>query len=65
MNNILNAAEVSRDFFNGKISYWTVLQMAKTGALPCFRNGKRYLFDRSALDQWKTGELARPFWSKA
>lgn len=52
MKKILSAKEVSEQFFNGHVSYWKLLQMAKTGEIPAFRAGNRYLFNIDSLDQW-------------
>jgi len=61
----LTAQEVSDNFFNGSVSYWTVLQWAKSGALPSIRNGKRYIFDLQALEAWTADMAQRPYWDNA
>lgn len=61
---LLTAQEVSEQFFGGKISYWSVLKMAKSGSLPCFKRGNRYLFDLDRLTEWKTELNARPYWQQ-
>lgn len=35
-----------------KVSYWTVLEKAKKGAIPCVRVGNRVLFSQEGLDNW-------------
>lgn len=49
----LTAKEVSDIFFSGEISYWTVLTMAKSGELPCFKIGAKYLFNQESLANWQ------------
>lgn len=65
MTTFLDAKEVSRQFFNGKISYWTILKMAKCGDIPCIRSGRRYLFDLASLEQWKKALEEKPYWANA
>ena len=62
MNRYMTAKEVARDFFEGRLSYWTVLKRARAGILPCIRDGGRYLFLRSALEVWESQALQRPNW---
>ena len=47
---VMTAQEVSKLYFGGKMSYWTVLEQAKTGVLPHRRIGGKYFFHRAALD---------------
>ena len=35
-----------------KISYYTALQKAKQGEIPCIRIGSRVLFSQEGLDTW-------------
>lgn len=35
-----------------KISYYTALQKAKQGEIPCIRIGSRVLFSQEGLDAW-------------
>ena len=49
----LTAKEVSEIFFSGEVSYWTVLSMAKSGELPCFKIGAKYLSNRESLSNWQ------------
>lgn len=35
-----------------KISYYTALQKAKRGEIPCVRIGSRVLFSQEGLDTW-------------
>ena len=62
MNRYMTAKEVAQEFFEGKLSYWTVLKRARAGILPCIRDGGRYLFLRSALEDWESQALQRPNW---
>ena len=48
---VMTAHEVSELYFRGRMSYWTVLEQAKTGSLPYRRIGGKYFFHRAALDQ--------------
>ena len=61
-NDYMTAKEVARKFFDGKLSYWTVLKRARAGILPCIRDGGRYLFKQSILEEWETSALQRPNW---
>lgn len=61
-NDYMTAEEVARNFFDGKLSYWTVLKRARAGILPCIRDGGRYLFKRSVLEAWEKAALSRPTW---
>lgn len=62
MNRYMTASEVARTFFEGKLSYWTVLKRARAGILPCIKDGGRYLFLRSALEEWEAKAMQRPNW---
>ena len=35
-----------------KISYWTLLNQAKKGLIPCVRVGRRVLFSQEGLNAW-------------
>lgn len=39
-------------YLGGKLSYWTLLELAKTGELPHIRIGRRIFFRRQAIDEW-------------
>jgi len=62
MPNFWDAKEVAKEFFNGKQSYWTILQMAKSGELPHIKMGNRYLFDPDTLALWKQQRQELPYW---
>ena len=62
MNRYLSAEEVAKEFFEGKLSYWTILKRARAGILPCIKDGGRYLFLRSALEEWEIKAIQRPNW---
>ena len=62
MSRYMSAKEVAQEFFEGRFSYWTVLKRAKSGVLPCIKDGGRYLFLRSALEEWESKALHRPTW---
>ena len=51
MNEVLNAREVSKEFFGGRISYGNILKRAKTGEIPCVKIGSQYFFHRSRLER--------------
>lgn len=63
-NNFLTAQEVAQLFFEGKVPYQRVLAMARKGDIPCRKIGRRYLFDREALDVWRHRNLSRPAFSR-
>ncbi|WP_019880178.1 helix-turn-helix domain-containing protein [Succinispira mobilis] len=59
MNKMLSAKEVCQFFFNGHVSYWKLLNMAKSGEIPTIRVGSRYLFNIDSLNEWaKSRELS-------
>ena len=49
----LSPKQVSEGFFHGKLSYSTVLRLAKTGELPFHKIGQKYLTWRKALEDWR------------
>lgn len=49
-NNFLTAQEVSDLYFNGKVSYDTILRMARAKRIPTTKVGAKYLFSVEALD---------------
>ena len=51
-NQILDAHQVSKDFFQGLVSYDKVLRMTKSGDLPCLPIPNRYLYRRDILEEW-------------
>ena len=60
----LKAKEVATDFFQGKIRYVDVLEMTKKGDLPAVKVGRRFLYLRSALEEWKNKNFYSPVWQK-
>lgn len=56
----LTAEEVSRDYFDGKISYKNVLKLTREGGLPGIKTGKQYLYQRQALDAWTYSNFNTP-----
>lgn len=53
MSTTMNPQEVATEFFGGKISYWKVLRLAKSGEIPCIKMGSRYLFNEDSLIEWR------------
>ena len=49
----LSPKQVSEVFFHGKLSYSTVLHLAKTGELPFHKIGQKYFTWRKALEEWR------------
>lgn len=43
-------AQEAADYLH--ISYWTLLEKAKKGLIPCVRVGRRVLFSQEGLDHW-------------
>lgn len=41
------------------ISYWTLLEKAKKGLIPCVRVGRRVLFSQEGLDAWFEAQEAQ------
>lgn len=60
----LTAEQVSRDYFEGKISYKNVLKLTREGGLPGIKPGKHYLYQRSALDRWTACNFDTPPYAK-
>lgn len=56
----LTALEVSRDYFEGTISYKKILQLTKENKLPAIRSGKRYVYSIAELEQWSKINFATP-----
>ena len=52
MNTVMNAKQASAQFFGGTVSYWKLLELAKTGQIPHFKVGNRVFFRRESLDDW-------------
>lgn len=46
------AEEVSADYFNGKLSAYTVRDLWRRGQLPGVKCGGRLIFSRTELDRW-------------
>ena len=46
---ILDAQEAAEYL---KVSYWTLLEKAKKGVIPCVKVGRRVLFSQEGLDKW-------------
>ena len=46
---MLDAAEAAEYL---KVSYWTLLEKAKKGVIPCVKVGRRVLFSQEGLDAW-------------
>ncbi|MGI6422177.1 MAG: helix-turn-helix domain-containing protein [Syntrophomonadaceae bacterium] len=42
-----------------KVSYWTLLEQAKKGIIPCVRIGRRVLFSQEGLEKWIEEQEAR------
>ena len=58
------AAEVADIFFQGKLKYARVLHMTRTGELPAIKQGKSYLYLRSALEKWVEKNFNKPTWAQ-
>ena len=60
-NNVyLKAKDVASDFFECKIRYVDVLEMTKKGDLPAVKVGRRFLYLRSALEEWRSKNFYSP-----
>lgn len=46
---IMDCADVNQQFFNGKISYQTLLYQARMGYLPSIKIGRRVFFEYHTL----------------
>lgn len=61
---VLSAQQVATNFFGGAISYWTVLDMADEGELPCIWKGRRPFFFLDSLEQWRHEQQSLPVWEQ-
>ena len=52
----LIAQEVADVFFSGKVSYGTILKMARAGNIPHFKVGRKYFFRWDALINWQLAQ---------
>ena len=52
MQSVMTAKQASTEYFGGSVSYWKLLELAKTGQLPHFKVGSRVFFRWEALDEW-------------
>jgi excisionase family DNA binding protein len=50
-------AQEAADYLH--ISYWTILEKAKKGIIPCIKIGRRVLFSQEGLDQWIIDQEAK------
>lgn len=55
---LLTSEEVSKKFFNGKRSPWSLLQDVKKKRLPALHIGKRVFFELHTLNSWFDSQLA-------
>ncbi|MBQ9764400.1 MAG: helix-turn-helix domain-containing protein [Phascolarctobacterium sp.] len=54
-----NAKEVAEVYFDGKISYRQILAMTRKGTIPGFYEGRCYIYEKTALDQWVKNRLTK------
>lgn len=54
---LMTAQEVSKTFFAGKRSPWSLLQDAKKKAIPCCKIGNRVFFEKNALNNFFDAQL--------
>ena len=52
MQTVMTAKQAATEYFNGTISYWKLLELAKSGQIPHVKVGYRIIFRREALDAW-------------
>lgn len=48
----MTAEEVSKDFFESKISPWTVRDLWRRGEIPGLKCAGRLIFSRTELERW-------------
>ena len=46
------------------ISYQAVLKLTREGLLPAIRQGKSYIYEKEAVDQWVSKNFSTPAWAK-
>ena len=56
----MSAKQTAAEFFEGNVSYWKLLSMAKSGQIPHFKVGGRVFFRKESLDAWITTLEASP-----
>ena len=60
MQTVMSAKQASIEFFNGTVSYWKLLALAKAGKIPHFKIGGRVFFRKESLDIWISTLEAEP-----
>ena len=60
MQSVMTAKPAAAEYFNGAISYWKLLELAKTGQIPHVKVGYRVIFRREALDAWMKAQEQTP-----
>ena len=60
----LSARELSEKYFRGMISYQAVLKLTREGLLPAIRQGKSYVYEKEAVEQWVSKNFSTPAWAK-
>ena len=58
MKKILTAKETAEYL---RISYWTLMDKARKGEIPCIRIGKRVVFSMERLDKWMEEQESRNY----
>lgn len=52
MQNVMSPRQAAMEYFNGTVSYWKLLSLAKSGIIPHFKIGGRVFFRKESLDAW-------------
>ena len=60
MSAVMTAKQAAHEYFGGTVSYWKLLDLAKSGKIPHVRVGGRVIFRRAVLDEWMRGLEVRP-----
>ena len=48
----MTGKQAAEEYFNGRVSYWKLLELAKSKSIPHFWIGKRIFFRKDSLDEW-------------
>ena len=60
----MTARQLSETYFGGVIDYKNVLRLTREGHLPAIKQGKKYVYERGAIDLWVEKNFSTPAFAK-
>lgn len=63
-NDLMTTQMVLEEIFEGLIKYATLLQYVRAGLVPAKKIGRKYVFSRKAMLQWRDRNFSRPAYAK-